>query len=923
MTKMTLLRRRLALTTILTVAPFFGYGREVRAACAPDPAAPAFLCSGEETVTQSIQNVPNADVSTAPGFKVTTDTGNGITITGRGNVGFTDTNGATIEGADDGLSVRSTNDDGDTPGSVKITTNGTITGGKSGINARNQSSGSIEITVDGKVTGKTGSAIRASNSEGADNLTIVTGEGSEVIAEMDEYYNGGSAISARNLGRGTLDITINGDLTSEHYHGIYAYNSFYTGGDLKITVGAESTIKADYNGIDAGNYGTGNLNLIIDGKVTSEYGLAGVVAFNRDEGGDLTIATGAGSVITGQNRGIMAKQYGHGDLEIIARGEVTGTDFSAGIYSEIWGDGEMRITVGATGLVQGKSAGIEASSGGDQAITITNDGTVRNIDELTTSRAIYVGRGTTTINNNGLILGTIKFTDYHDGDYSGTVNNDGTWNFAGGTSIFGIRDARLNNRGTLVAADDSQHSETTRIEELKDFHNSGALMLSDGQAGDVLEITGAVRYSGNGGRLVVDAELAPGGKSDRMIVNGAIAGVTEVQVKPVGAMGANTEGIAVVEVKGDSSAGDFTIADSSRNMGFFTWDMRRNAENGNLFELYSEGLGAGAYEFAGGITAAQDIWYQSTGTLLQRQADLRATISGTQVTPVADFAEPVAPTPAGRVMPGFWFKTQGAYLRRDAEERGFTLDRSQRVISGLAGFDAGLDLGNAGETLLFGVFGGYLTSDLRFKSTDTKWEYEGPSVGAYASYLSRSFYADLTVKADFLSIDIDADDLAPGEGKADTDGLNIGGELDAGYKISIGSGLFLEPQASLAVLHTEIDKVDDILGGAVKFDDETSVRGRLGARLGHEFTAGNGMIFASDLTASLWQEFNGSNSATIFAPDFAAADVTDDPIKTFGDMSVGLSVTDPEGWSSFLRGSWQFAEDFDAVSANAGLRYAW
>src|SRR5207244_6760701 len=70
----------------------------------------------------------------------------------------------------------------------------------------------------------------------------------------------------------------------------------------------------------------------------------------------------------------------------------------------------------------------------------------------------------------------------------------------------------------------------------------------------------------------------------------------------------------------------------------------------------------------------------------------------------------------------------------------------------------------------------------------------------------------------------------------------------SGYKMRLAHGIFVEPQASLAVLHTEIDDIDDIFGGAVDFNDETSVRGRLGLRLGHEYTASNQLIYSSDVT---------------------------------------------------------------------------
>jgi autotransporter family porin len=38
---------------------------------------------------------------------------------------------------------------------------------------------------------------------------------------------------------------------------------------------------------------------------------------------------------------------------------------------------------------------------------------------------------------------------------------------------------------------------------------------------------------------------------------------------------------------------------------------------------------------------------------------------------------------------------------------------------------------------------------------------------------------------------------------------------------------------------------------------------------------------------------------------------------------VGFSVLRPDGWSGFVRANYLFASDYEAISGNAGLRYAW
>jgi hypothetical protein len=66
------MRKRLALTTILAVAPFLNYGRPTYAACVASP-SPTFICSGTSTGESIFVN--NADVSTlaSPPFVVTDD----------------------------------------------------------------------------------------------------------------------------------------------------------------------------------------------------------------------------------------------------------------------------------------------------------------------------------------------------------------------------------------------------------------------------------------------------------------------------------------------------------------------------------------------------------------------------------------------------------------------------------------------------------------------------------------------------------------------------------------------------------------------------------------------------------------------------------------------------------------------------------
>ena len=87
--------------------------------------------------------------------------------------------------------------------------------------------------------------------------------------------------------------------------------------------------------------------------------------------------------------------------------------------------------------------------------------------------------------------------------------------------------------------------------------------------------------------------------------------------------------------------------------------------------------------------------------------------------------------------------------------------------------------------------------------------------------------------------------------------------------------------------------------------------------------ARNSTVYSADVTASVWQDFTGGNDATIAVPGLTDLGVAYDPASTYGDVSLGLSVANPDGWSSFVRANYLFAEDYEAVTGNAGVRFVW
>jgi uncharacterized protein with beta-barrel porin domain len=449
----------------MLMAAAVGYGRRAYAACV-NTGGSTYECSGVN-VTQQAINANNATVFTDPGFSVTTAAAGAITITGDGALSYTDVNASPLTAPSAAaLYVRSGGNYAATPGSVTINTNGVLTGGIYGVDARNFGTGALTVTVNGNVTG-TGTfspGIFALNY--GTGLSVTTGAGTTV-------RGGRFGISATNRGTGALTITANGDVTGTSIRGIFAFNSA-AGTGLSVTTAAGKTVSGGTYGIFADNRGSGALIINANGTVTGSSG-QGIYARNSAAGTGLSVTTGAGAV-SGGRYGIYARNSGTGALSINANGNVTGTSIlSSGIYARNSAAGtSLSVTTGGT--VSGGIDGIHARNYGSGALTVTANGNVtggsargiyaRNAGVGTDLRvttgagtmvsgrygilALSVRGGALSITANGDVTGTVRRGIYARNLATGT---DLSVTTGAGTTVGGATDgifARLYGTGALT-----------------------------------------------------------------------------------------------------------------------------------------------------------------------------------------------------------------------------------------------------------------------------------------------------------------------------------------------------------------------------------------------------------------------------------------------------------------------------------------
>lgn len=427
-----------------------------------------------------------------------------------------------------------------------------VTGGWNGISADNGGTGETSVSATGIVQGTDGNGIVVHNQSTATDLTI----------EAATVIGAGSGISALNLGTGTTSITATGAVTGTSQHGIRALNEAATTENLLVYA---ASVSGGIDGISAENFGQGATAVVASGTVTG--GDDGIYAMNAATATDLTIDA---IDVEGGTYGVNASNSGAGSTRVTTTGLVQGGEAgiraineagtlglrveAADVQSDLIGieirnNGIRGTTVIATGTVQGGFAGISAYN----AVTAT-DLTIQAADVSGAAYGIFAqndGIGATTITTNGTVTGMAAIVAsgnaidlINNGTIRGfvsldsaasTFTNNGTWNGAGGESLFTGAASTLINIGSVIGGASADIAEATTWSGLRQFTTRGMVTLADGGAGDIVRQTGGNTRFEAGSMLAVDIDGA--GHSDRFMTSGSatLVGAT-LAVSPTGIM---------------------------------------------------------------------------------------------------------------------------------------------------------------------------------------------------------------------------------------------------------------------------------------------------------------------------------------------------------------------------------------------------
>ncbi len=813
-----------------------------------------------------------------------------------------------------------------TVGDVTVTASGTVTGGKYGVVANNGAGRSTKVTTTGTVTGTTGFGIGV----------VTGGRATDIIVDASAGVTGGVAgINIGNGGSGSTTVIAKDAVTGTSQAGISVAN--FTGA-TDILIDASGPVTGGQVGILANNFGRGTTTVVTTGTVEGTE-QDGIYVANVLNATDIVVET-LGDVKGGRD-GISAWNAAKGDTTITTGAKVTGTDAGIRVVNEATGGATTKVNVESGSLVEGGSSAVDLSANDGQTSALNNAGTLRNTSGLSSALAITSKGTSTTVENTGLVTGTVVLSDLGNSfnNASGAV-----WNTANGANDFGAGTDKLdNNGGTVIAAASSGLAETTSFDGLETFTNGGLVTMRDGGATDVTRTSGD--YVGNGGVMAMDTYLGTDGSpTDLWVINGDASGSTTLAIANAGGPGALTtnDGIKVVQVDGTSTSDAFHLA-STLTAGAYDYNLFYGGvtdPNDQDWYLRSVGL-SGSTQTALPYTDTLVNFAEATLGTLQQRTGNRIWPNGAPAETIwcKDAAQNYRCTPTGEQNAsyanggpviygqGAWGRVGGQYSSFDPKS-GTPYTQSIGFLQ--AGYEGVAYESGAGE-LTVGAFATVGTSradidvskdPVTGAARSGKITSTGYGLGANLTWLGNDgLYADTI--GQFTWYDSDLSNKAGGNNSGWSSLLS----LEVGKRFDLGSGWSVVPQAQLAWTHADFDSFTDINGSPVSTGDGDSLKGRLGLRVENLTSWKNAQGKTDRLQlygiANLSYQFLNGTSVEV-----AGASFTQQNKRLWGEVGLGGNYAWNDEWSLYGEADYAAAlssgsGDNYSVRGTAGLRYRW
>jgi len=185
--------------------------------------------------------------------------------------------------------------------------------------------------------------------------------------------------------------------------------------------------------------------------------------------------------------------------------------------------------------------------------------------------------------------------------------------------------------------------------------------------------------------------------------------------------------------------------------------------------------------------------------------------------------------------------------------------------------------------------------------------------GLYYRYDRNNWYAFATLYGGIQQADIKTDDGV----KSDTDGIEFGGSIEAGYDYSLTDTVYLTP--SLGVFYTQVnyDDATDNVGKKAKYGDLQQIELEAGIKLTKAFWLEEGYANVY-VKPSIVQTIVDGDEVNITG--LGKVNTLDD--ETLGRIELGGRYGFTDQLSAYGWANYTFGSDYDATTVGLGLNYA-
>ena len=715
----------------------------------------------------------------------------------------------------------------------------------------------------------------------------------KIDAKFINNVNGNNNMSSAILNEGTID-SISGTFSGNR---TYSYDSSAFG--AVVNAGVIGNIDADFlnNSITVYDQGTANYDF------SPDYGqLAGTGAAITSYGQDLTFtAEGKDNFISGnyvefgtardypEKHGVFAESGSKINHNAIYMHSSSLAEFAVPSYK----NKKLKLTFSTT---EGGSYTINDNIDGG-IVDIDNDGFAeRDVEYGYNMNLTGDGTGTVYMNNEIINADTVTI-DNTTLKFNKFTHNDGTVSKGGFTT--GYNDGR-DAVTSLVMKNKANFNLYNKYQDtvnLKGWKASGNSFL----------------------HVDVDVENLT---ADMLNVNGNVEGTTRLVLYPTSDKDIRGESILFAQSTNDTTgnADSFKVWRVYRSPYMFETKYTKTGENANQWELEMNDT---ANDYAGvepnerPDPEVPDVKPTPTPDKPTNPVYGEVVAMGALPAAAIEQSRNMVDNVFGQIVRGegnhnLWINPTYYTSNIDAP---FDIDADVRGIE--AGGDLQHDLNNKLGLFVSYRKGSYdMNGDGKhyYSTVGSEIDIDSYLAGLYYRYDRNNWYAFATLYGGIQQADIKTDDGI----KSDTDGVEFGASLEAGYDYNLTDTVYLTP--SLGVFYTQVnyDDATDSVGKKAEYNDLKQIELEAGVKLTKAFRLDEGYANVY-VKPSVVQTIVDGDEVNITG--LGKVNTLDD--ETLGRIELGGRYGFTDQLSAYGWANYTFGSDYDATTVGLGLNCAW